>query len=178
MITKKWIESFIAITTKKWDQDDSSNSNILPGTGWLGGVSNLEIKKMERNFGFRFPNDVKILLSVTKGLNKKQKQVGYIGTKEITKFVYSWHLIPQRIDDAIKFTKSWTSRGTYEIIKEENLIPTTTQESFFLLPIYSHRFVVCDQNNPTLSIVLSIYDQDIVIYGKDLRDYLENEFID
>ena len=132
---------------------------------------------MEKNFGFKFPGDVKILLSVTKGPDKKQKQVGYMGEKEITKLIDNWHLNPQRINDTVKFMKSWLNEDTYRVIKEENLISTATQQHFFLLPIFGHRFIVCDQNNPSISLVLSIYDNDIVTYGKDLRDYLTNEFL-
>lgn len=177
MITRKWIKSFIALTTKKWAKDNLPKNNILPDTGWLNGMSTLEIKEMERSFGFKFPKDVKTLLSVTKGLDKKQRQVGYVGSKETIEFAHKWHLTPDRTKNSIELKKSWLNKNTYKIIVEENLIPGISQQAFFLLPIYSHRFVVCDQNNPTISAVLSIYGEDIVIYGKNLQEYLENEFL-
>lgn len=175
MITKEWIESFMNLTTYNWSK--SAQSDILKGTGWLKGLNDDEIDQFEKDFGFKFPTDVRALLSVTGGLNKKQKQSGYVGSKEITRFVNRWHLNPNRTKEAIEFARSWIIKDTYDIIKEEQLIPIENQQYFFLLPIFAHRFVVCDQNNLDFSMVLSIYDHDIVIYGKDLREYLENEFL-
>lgn len=178
MLTRQWVKSFISLTTKKWAKKDFLGNDILPGTGWLSGINGLGIKKIEKKLGISLPDDLKLLLSETKGLNKKEKQTGYIGDKEIIQFVNKWHLEPSRIDDAVKFAKSWINRKTYKIIKEESLIPKESQQNFFLLPIYGHRFIVCDQNNPSTSVIISIYDEDIVVYGKDLKDYLKCEFLD
>jgi hypothetical protein len=47
-----------------------------------------------------------------------------------------------------------------------------------LVPIYSHRYVVCT-SNPGRSEVLSIVvnDVDAIVYGNSLREYLEREFL-
>jgi hypothetical protein len=44
-----------------------------------------------------------------------------------------------------------------------------------LIPIYSHRFIPQEPHeagNP----VFSVHQSDIIIYGKDLEDYLDHEF--
>ncbi len=44
-----------------------------------------------------------------------------------------------------------------------------------LIPIYSHRYIPAvptERNNP----VLSVYQTDIIYYGSNLWNYLENEF--
>ena len=46
-----------------------------------------------------------------------------------------------------------------------------------LMPIFSHRYVVCDcPNGP--SPVLSICDsEDAIVYGHSLQEYLKREFL-
>jgi hypothetical protein len=44
-----------------------------------------------------------------------------------------------------------------------------------LIPIYGHRYLVgepCCAGNP----VLSVHQSDIIVYGRDLREYLLREF--
>lgn len=179
MITKEWIKIFISKTTQRWSKTDVANrfDIIVPCTGWLKGVDNVEIEKMQKKLRFNLPDDTKIFMSVTAGLDKNQKQVGYIGTKRIEEFVNEWYLNPDKINNAIKFIDEWVSADTYKIIREENLIPQVIGHKFFLFPVYRHRFVVCDQNDPTFSAVLSIYDTDIIVYGNNFKKYLENEFL-
>ena len=50
-------------------------------------------------------------------------------------------------------------------------------ESAKLIPIYAHRFLVCDEDRER-SVVLSIWDsEDAIVYGKELQEYLEWEFL-
>jgi len=66
---------------------------------------------------------------------------------------------------------------------KEMLIVTLADQGFSLaptaglMPIYAHRFVVCD-GDPETSIVLSVWDsEDAIIYGYSLQEYLEREFL-
>jgi hypothetical protein len=47
-----------------------------------------------------------------------------------------------------------------------------------LVPVYSHRYVVCVPNSDS-SVVLSIVvcDTDAIVYGSSLKEYLEREFL-
>lgn len=47
-----------------------------------------------------------------------------------------------------------------------------------LMPIVSHRYVVCSPN-PESSVVLSVVVEgtDAIVYADSLRDYLEKEFL-
>jgi hypothetical protein len=47
-----------------------------------------------------------------------------------------------------------------------------------LVPVYSHRYVVCVPNSDS-SVVLSIVvcDTDAIVYGSSLKKYLEREFL-
>jgi hypothetical protein len=51
-------------------------------------------------------------------------------------------------------------------------------EDAHLMPIYSHRYVVCT-SDPFSSVVLSIVvrDVDAIVYADSLNAYLEREFI-
>jgi hypothetical protein len=46
-----------------------------------------------------------------------------------------------------------------------------------LVPIFSHRYVMC-KSNLRRSVVLSIHGIDAIVYGESLQEYLEKEFLD
>lgn len=45
-----------------------------------------------------------------------------------------------------------------------------------LVPIYSHRFVLCEHDHER-SLVLSLDGTDTIVYGASLKEYLEKEFL-
>ena len=45
-----------------------------------------------------------------------------------------------------------------------------------LIPIFGHRYLVCG-SDPSSSTVLSIVGNDAIVYGANLRTYLETEFL-
>lgn len=65
-----------------------------------------------------------------------------------------------------------------------NLRITMAEDGFQLsetakaVPLYAHRYVLCDLD-PSSSTVLSIYDStDAIVYGHSLQEYLEREFLE
>ena len=55
--------------------------------------------------------------------------------------------------------------------EEYTLVPDAV-----LLPIYGHRYLVCD-GDTTQTRVLSIVGTDVIAYGLDLQVYLTREFL-
>ena len=76
-------------------------------------------------------------------------------------------------------------RGMIEAVcsDRETLTSTLSEEGIelsakaMLMPIFAHRYVVCDEDQEA-SVVLSIWDSaDAIVYGRSLQEYLEREFL-
>ena len=68
-----------------------------------------------------------------------------------------------------------TSRDELVATKAEQGFALAPEDS--LLPIFSHRYLVCAPN-PASSVVLSIADEtDAIAFGKSLEEYLKREFL-
>jgi hypothetical protein len=100
---------------------------------------------------------------------------------------------PAAANDTVHRQESIRIHATLEMVKQRmeevresrNKIATDLRGLGFdlsadshLVPIYSHRYVVCT-SNPGRSEVLSIVvnDVDAIVYGNSLREYLEREFL-
>jgi hypothetical protein len=78
---------------------------------------------------------------------------------------------------------NWFDNAFPKSANFDTLRTTLADEGFLLsataklMPIYAHRYVVCDgaeENCP----VLSIWDfEDAIVYGNTFREYLEKEFL-
>jgi hypothetical protein len=139
------------------------------------GLTEDEFLQVERRFGFQFPPDLRTFLSI--GLPVSGRWVDW-----------------RNVDDAaIRERLEWPIEGIcFDIehnafwLGEWGARPSDLQEAFevarravagapVLIPICSHRFIPAappESGNP----VFSIYQTDIIYYGADLMDYLQNEF--
>jgi hypothetical protein len=70
----------------------------------------------------------------------------------------SWGIRPRRKAEAREVVTAWVAQGPA------------------LLPLYAHRFAVCEPVAPNTP-VLSIYSSDWIYYGWNLASYLEHEFL-
>lgn len=70
----------------------------------------------------------------------------------------SWGERPKRKAEARELVLAWVANGPA------------------LVPLYSHRFAVCEPALPDTP-VLSIYNSDWIYYGWNLASYLEHEFL-
>jgi hypothetical protein len=145
-----------------------------PGTGWNPGLSNEQILAYERAVGVTFPFDLKALFRVMNGTDLPTLNIyggsGYPKRESVGVYVYPRDLevVRKLILDANE------NRGTLRATLTNegfDLVPTSK-----LMPIYAHRYVVCD--GAESSAVLSIWDaKDAIVYGNSLQEYLEREFL-
>lgn len=146
---------------------------IQPGTKWSKGLNQDEIKELERLFGFELPVDYKEMLSVMNGLDRDQISIDPDG-KEADEFDRWLYRYP---DDFVK--PQWLITQFTEF--EKYIHDALTYEGFDVkdivgfVPMYGHRALVVF-NDKTLSPVVSIHGDDVIVYGKNIMAYWEHEF--
>ena len=157
--------------------DFASAQSVLvrAGVQFDPGLTPDEFTAIEAAWGFRFPPDLREFLSLAlpvsdRWINWRTGDRAAIGNAlawpleglcfdiEHNDFWRAdWGERPARLADAIEIAR-----------RAVNAAPT-------LIPIYSHRYLPAtpaEAGNP----VFSVYQTDIVYYGADLLDYLQNEF--
>ncbi|MGA8145941.1 MAG: hypothetical protein WB987_18790 [Candidatus Acidiferrales bacterium] len=123
----------------------------------------------------RFPHDFKAFLREMNGTDLATLNVyGSCGEPQRESVgVYSYprdiEIVKKLVED-IRTTRieiaTDLSRQGFELPAEAGLVP-----------IFSHRYVVCTSNlNSTVVLSIVTNATDAIVYGKSLREYLENEF--
>jgi hypothetical protein len=145
------------------------------GVVFESGLSQAEIQKLEGQYGFVFPPDLKELLMfalpVSQGFlnwrHATNEEIGHIliwpyegmcfDIEQNSFWLEEWGQQPASLDQAFSIARKAIEQA-----------PT-------LIPIYGHRFIP-DRPNEAGNPIFSVYQTDIIYYGCDLADYLENEF--
>jgi hypothetical protein len=142
------------------------------GTHWLPGLSEQQIRDYEVAVDAKFPDDFREILGFMNGTDKPTLNIygGECAPKESVG-VYSY---PRDLDHVKqRISEVATNRAG---IQEELLdYDFSLSPKARLVPIFAHRYVVCDPDRAT-SVVLSICGTDAVVYGDTLQLYLEKEF--
>jgi len=147
-----------------------SGSQVEPG------LSEAELAAIEAEFAFKFPPDLRLVLSL--GLpsgggfppwrDKSQRD-------ELTGRL-SWPLEGMQFDiekNAFWYPR-WGARPA-DIEEAKDLAAREVAKVPKLIPVYIHRYLPaepCEAGNP----VLSVHQTDIICYGADLADYVKREF--
>ena len=180
MLSFDFLTEFKKATEQKWSQQSVnptlSGFQFQRGTRWNPGLSDDKIAEYENILGVRFPVDFRAFLRVLNGTDIPNLNVyANCGEPHRTSVgVYSYprdlEIVKQRIEDVRE------SRDEIAADLTEQGFDLSTEAG--LVPIYSHRYVVC---TPDLdrSVVLSIivHSVDTIVYGNSLQEYLEREFL-
>ncbi len=156
------------------DKDSLWGFQIRPNTKFKKGLDATQINELETQFGFEFPMEYKLMLTTINGLDKKQISINPENSKEIEfrdnfyqypRDFNTCQLIINEIEKYIKYVQNALLIENFDINEIEGYIP-----------IYAHRAIVVFKNK-SICPVVSIYGDDVIIYGKNLVEYLENEFL-
>jgi hypothetical protein len=170
MTLNEWLH-FKNKTEQIWSNQDPNprvwGYQIQRNTKWLPGYNKEEITEIEKILHTTLPDDISTLLSYTKGLDKPQ-----ININVDNRLSNSWHLSLDYLpDNYSKDLKHLEIEGSLDQLKTEfNL------QNYHLVPIYSHRYVVTNETGDVYK-VFSIWGTDIIVYGDNVWDYLEKEFL-
>jgi hypothetical protein len=146
------------------------------GTRWNAGLSEQMVNEYETTLGASFPHDFKAFLREMNGTDLATLNVygssGEQYRESVGVYAYprDLEIVKGRIEhirtSRMKIAADLAGQG-FELSAEASLVP-----------ICSHRFVVCTSNLDS-SVVLSIVVNsiDAIVYGNSLREYLEKEFL-
>jgi hypothetical protein len=159
------------------------------GTHWTGPLSDGEIDTIEARFAIRFPPDHRMFLQVLHATEPLQSGARFVDSERMKSIerpgFYHW----LRDDAAIRAAFTNVTDGLVFDVEHNQLWrdswgarpPTPEQRRTHvaelvarapkLLPIIGHRYVLAE--GPTL--VLSVHQSDIIVYGGDLRAFLLSE---
>jgi len=145
------------------------------GVIFTSGLSDIELKGIEDKYHFCFPPDLREFLSFSLPISNGFPNWRDAAEKEITeRLKWPYDGLCFDITNNTFWLEEWgerprSSENACKIIRRlVDLAPV-------LIPIFSHRYIPdkpCEGGNP----VISVYQTDIIYYGCNLFDYLENEF--
>jgi len=179
MLSMKFLTEFKRKTEKRWCEKSVAPQiygfQLQAGTRWNPGLSDQEIRAYEIEVGFSFPSDFKRFLGVMNGTDLPTLNIyGSSGVPSRESVgIYAYPRDRERVQCCIA-----------EANENRDILAATLAEQGFvlsvsakLMPIYAHRYVVCDSDQKS-SVVLSIWNsEDAIVYGYSLQEYLEREFL-
>lgn len=151
------------------------------GLRFDSGLSDLEIKKIEGTFGFRFPKEIASFLSCAYPVGEGFFDYRDNSQENVDRFFGFQKRIAESFDFDIKNnTHSLQARlkehlGEFTDTEDfKKAVLTSLENSPKLIPFYAHRcFFDGIDNMPIISFGQAV---DTVIYGYDFENYLESEF--
>mgnify|MGYP001438276093 CR=1 FL=1 len=170
----EFLKNFKKTTENRWSTanlDSSKRSyQIQPGTVWLQGHSDAEIKKILEILNLENQKvDLYLiqLLKFTKGLDLPQINLNSPDSQD--RYIQNWKL---NIDFVTNKFSNHISEA--KLNGEYNELNKLVGSKFTFIPIYAHRSIVMTNESTK---VYSIYGSDIVLYGDDIQTYLTREFL-
>ena len=157
-----WLESEL--------YDGVSGYQIQPGTKWNIGLSNIEIKELEEKFGFQFPIDYKAMLTVINGFDRPCVEV-YEDEEYFEKTCYSYPEDFESLAEVFKDLKQYRQRVELALDNAGFNI----DDIVGFVPLYSHRVLVVFHDK-SLTPIVSILGDDVIVYDKSLLKYWQKEF--
>lgn len=151
------------------------------------GLTQEEIVKIESKFGFQFPPDLKLFYQTALPISANKDK----GEALFSPWRHALH--DETASQKISNFKEWVFEGIlFDIVnnnfwmkgwgdtpsdslKQHEIARQHFDAAPFLIPIYQHRCMPAfpvETGNP----VFSIWQTDIIYFGLDLTDYLQQEF--
>ena len=145
---------------------------MVSGRDWGPGYTQTELDSAQEKFGLRFPSDLIDLL------RDRRFPDGYDWTKDEEKIRerLQWPLRGLQADVELNalWWPEWGERPS-TAAERATIIETVANGAPRLIPLLGHRFPPeepFEAGNPILSVMHS----DIIYYGSDLQNYIQNEF--
>lgn len=179
MIDRDFLSELKRATESKWMNADInphlSGFQFLRGTKWNPGLSAKVIDEYENDLQIKFPHDFKAFLAAMNGTDKPMLNVyGSSGEPPRQSVgVYSYARDLELVRERIETVSQDRDEIMAQLAEQSFDLPQEAR----LVPIFSHRFIVCEPDLER-SVVLSIHGIDAIVYGSSLQEYLNKEFLD
>ena len=150
----------------------------LKGYKFEAGLTDDEIRTIERRYNINFPKS--LIEFYTIALPVSKWFVNWRNTTEENIKDIKWRLaepfngIFWAMEKDEFWVDGWERPNSFEEMKKKFIEEMKDEPT--PIPFYSHRYVLSQEgiDDPA---VLSMYDSDIIVYGNNLEEYLDNEFI-
>jgi hypothetical protein len=145
------------------------------GVIFSAGMEERELLAVEKRYGFQFPDDLRRFLQDALPISPSWVNWREASEKEIQdRLDWPYEGICFDVECNGFWLEAWGPRpenlkSAFAIVKEQLLLAPK------LIPICSHRYLP-DRPNAEGNPVFSVHQTDIIYYGADLENYLENEF--
>jgi hypothetical protein len=177
MIVRDFLGELKRVTESSWKYG-AINPHVYgfqfqSGTKWNPGLSETHISDYEDILRVRFPHDFKALLRAMNGTDLPTLNI-YGSSGEPPQYsvgVYSYARDMEIIQRRVESVRQ--DRSEIAVVLAEQGFALSPEAR--LMPIFSHRYVVCETNLDS-SVVLSIHGADAIVYGNNLQEYLTKEF--
>lgn len=145
------------------------------GVELADGLTGVEVQRVERLYGFRFPPDLRSLLSIALPSGDEFPNWRQADSAAVRKsLAWPFEGIAFDIEHDDFWWDAWGPRPA-SLAAAIEVARTALQKAPTLIPIYSHRYLPAEPELPG-NPVFAVYQTDIVYYGSDLRKYMEHEF--
>jgi len=141
-------------------------------TIWTTGYTQGELDTAQEKYDLRFPPDmIELLLD-----RRIAKSFDWRTDHEYIRDRLRWPLEGMLFDveENEFWLPDWGERPRKAAARRE-IVSAAVAAAPRLIPIYSHRYLPAEPHK-TGNPVLSVYQTDIIYYGANLQNYLDNEF--
>ena len=177
-IDDEFLRKFKRQTEARWDHEGINPGiygfQFQRGARWNRGLTEADIAMYQADLGVQFSDDFKHMLCLMNGTDLPTINIyGSSGEPQRTSVgVYSYPRDLSIVQELRRETEQGRDEITAELLDQGfELEPNAN-----LVPIFSHRYIVCGAD-PGKSVVLSIVGTDAIVYGNSLRTYLQAEFL-
>jgi hypothetical protein len=144
------------------------------GVKFAAGLSVGEFLCIENVFGFRFPADLEEFLAL--GLPVSHGWVNWRGDERpiLDRLARPAEGICYDIEHNAFWMREWGPRPD-QLDEALQVATRAISAAPLLIPIFLHRYIPAAPLTPG-NPIFSVHQTDIIYYGEDLLDYLQNEF--
>ncbi|HEX4793393.1 MAG TPA: hypothetical protein VH370_06355 [Humisphaera sp.] len=140
------------------------------------GLSDGETDRIELEFGFRFPSDLREFLKVGLPISDGFPDWRRESTASLReRLATALEGILFDVEHNGFWLDEWGKRPA-TLAEAQKIVRQLVAAAPVLIPVYRHRMIP-DRPNIAGNPVFSVHQTDIIYYGVDLRDYLIHEFL-
>lgn len=145
------------------------------GVLFASGLRSDEIQAIENTYHFRFPPDLRDFLMVALPISDGFVNWRDVSPLEVQRFLtWPYEGICFDIEQNGFWFNLWGPRPA-SLEAACAIVQLAIRQASVLIPILGHRYIP-DRPHEVNNPVFSVYQTDIIYYGRNLFDYLENEF--
>lgn len=145
------------------------------GVSFEPGLTESEVQEAQESYGFSFPPDLKEFLACGLPVLKNWPNWRNVDDQGIWRMLnWPYEGICFDIQQSDFWPEEWGTKPS-SLVEAFRIAKQKVDDAPKLIPICGHRYLP-DRPHTEGNPVFSVYQTDIIYYGSDFTNYLENEF--